>query len=163
MFPNFYQRIQYAKTQSDAITKANGTYVPKEKRKKQEEKGTSSSPFSHFRFFSYDIKSVLVLKTLSICIHVAIVMRKLQPELILLVFFDSWKEAPWATSRPTNCTTPFCLSTTVWCTSTCELFYPFFVMIQRLRVWEDEQSFTEMVLKIVASECCRFPCSFDVW
>ncbi|KAG0582972.1 hypothetical protein M758_3G101400 [Ceratodon purpureus] len=31
-------RIQYAKTQSDAITKANGTYVPKEKRKKQEEK-----------------------------------------------------------------------------------------------------------------------------
>lgn len=31
-------RIQYAKTTSDAITKANGTYVPKEKRKKQEEK-----------------------------------------------------------------------------------------------------------------------------
>jgi len=33
------QRIQYAKTISDAITKADGTYVPKEKRKKQEEKG----------------------------------------------------------------------------------------------------------------------------
>jgi U1 small nuclear ribonucleoprotein A len=31
-------RIQYAKTISDAITKADGTYVPKEKRKKQEEK-----------------------------------------------------------------------------------------------------------------------------
>jgi RNA recognition motif-containing protein len=31
-------RIQYAKTTSDAISKANGTYVPKEKRKKQEEK-----------------------------------------------------------------------------------------------------------------------------
>jgi hypothetical protein len=33
------QKIQYAKTISDAITKADGTYIPKEKRKKQEEKG----------------------------------------------------------------------------------------------------------------------------
>jgi RNA recognition motif-containing protein len=39
-FP-FYDKpmkIQYAKTISDAITKADGTYIPKEKRKKQEEK-----------------------------------------------------------------------------------------------------------------------------
>eukprot|EP00252_Welwitschia_mirabilis_P016619 TRINITY_DN3671_c0_g1_i1.p1 TRINITY_DN3671_c0_g1~~TRINITY_DN3671_c0_g1_i1.p1 ORF type:complete len:235 (-),score=68.13 TRINITY_DN3671_c0_g1_i1:147-851(-) len=31
-------RIQYGKTKSDAVAKADGTYVPREKRKKQEEK-----------------------------------------------------------------------------------------------------------------------------
>ncbi|XP_043724145.1 U2 small nuclear ribonucleoprotein B''-like [Telopea speciosissima] len=31
-------RIQYAKTKSDCIAKADGTYVPREKKKKQEEK-----------------------------------------------------------------------------------------------------------------------------
>lgn len=39
-FP-FYDKpmkIQYAKTKSDAVSKADGTYVPKERRKKQEEK-----------------------------------------------------------------------------------------------------------------------------
>ncbi|KAJ4979096.1 hypothetical protein NE237_009876 [Protea cynaroides] len=39
-FP-FYEkpmRIQYAKTKSDCIAKADGTYVPREKKKKQEEK-----------------------------------------------------------------------------------------------------------------------------
>jgi hypothetical protein len=35
---HYNQRIQYAKTKSDAIAKADGTYVPKEKRKKQDEK-----------------------------------------------------------------------------------------------------------------------------
>jgi hypothetical protein len=40
------QRIQYAKTVSDAITKAAGTFVPKEKRKKQEEKGMISKAYS---------------------------------------------------------------------------------------------------------------------
>ena len=33
------QRIQYAKTKSDCVAKADGTYVPREKKKKQEEKG----------------------------------------------------------------------------------------------------------------------------
>lgn len=37
----FFQRIQYAKAKSDCIAKAEGTYVPKEKKKKQEEKGNS--------------------------------------------------------------------------------------------------------------------------
>ncbi|GLT42441.1 hypothetical protein SLA2020_164390 [Shorea laevis] len=32
-------RIQYAKTKSDIITKADGTFVPREKRKRHEEKG----------------------------------------------------------------------------------------------------------------------------
>ncbi|XP_057549194.1 U1 small nuclear ribonucleoprotein A-like [Amaranthus tricolor] len=32
-------RIQYAKTKSDVIAKADGTFVPREKRKRQEEKG----------------------------------------------------------------------------------------------------------------------------
>lgn len=33
------QRIQYAKTKSDCIAREEGTDNPKEKRKKQEEKG----------------------------------------------------------------------------------------------------------------------------
>jgi len=33
------QRIQYAKTKSDCIAKEEGSYVPREKKKKQEEKG----------------------------------------------------------------------------------------------------------------------------
>lgn len=33
------QRIQYAKEKSDCIAKADGTYVMREKKKKQEEKG----------------------------------------------------------------------------------------------------------------------------
>ncbi|CAN6467163.1 unnamed protein product [Victoria cruziana] len=32
-------RIQYAKSKSDCVAKADGTYVPKEEKKKQEEKG----------------------------------------------------------------------------------------------------------------------------
>lgn len=44
------QRIQYAKTVSDAITKAAGTFVPKEKRKKQEEKGVISKAYSVILF-----------------------------------------------------------------------------------------------------------------
>lgn len=33
------QRIQYAKTKSDCLAKEDGTFVPRDKRKKQEEKG----------------------------------------------------------------------------------------------------------------------------
>jgi len=33
------QRIQYAKTKSDIIAKADGTFVPREKRRKHDEKG----------------------------------------------------------------------------------------------------------------------------
>ena len=36
---NMMQRIQYAKTKSDCIAKEEGSYVPREKKKKQEEKG----------------------------------------------------------------------------------------------------------------------------
>ena len=32
-------RIQYAKTKSDCVAKVDGSYVPREKKKKQEEKG----------------------------------------------------------------------------------------------------------------------------
>lgn len=33
------QRIQYAKTKSDLIAKADGTFVPRERRKKHDERG----------------------------------------------------------------------------------------------------------------------------
>lgn len=33
------QRIQYAKSKSDCIAKEDGSFVPREKKKKQEEKG----------------------------------------------------------------------------------------------------------------------------
>lgn len=33
------QKIQYAKTKSDVIAKADGTFVPRERRKRHEEKG----------------------------------------------------------------------------------------------------------------------------
>ncbi|CAI0452387.1 unnamed protein product [Linum tenue] len=42
-------RIQYAKTKSDVIAKADGTFVPREKRKRHEEKGTVSPPYSTLR------------------------------------------------------------------------------------------------------------------
>lgn len=35
----FLQRIQYAKTKSDCIAKVDGSFVPREKKKRQEEKG----------------------------------------------------------------------------------------------------------------------------
>lgn len=35
------QRIQYAKTKSDIIAKADGTFVPREKRKRHDDKGTA--------------------------------------------------------------------------------------------------------------------------
>lgn len=35
----FLQRIQYAKTKSDIIAKADGTFVPREKRKKHDDRG----------------------------------------------------------------------------------------------------------------------------
>lgn len=41
-FCSLLQRVQYAKTKSDCIAKEDGTYAPKEKRKKQEEKGNSN-------------------------------------------------------------------------------------------------------------------------
>ncbi|XP_020571419.1 U2 small nuclear ribonucleoprotein B''-like [Phalaenopsis equestris] len=42
-------RIQYAKTKSDCVAKADGTYVPREKKKKQEEKGD----FQNFIMMNY--------------------------------------------------------------------------------------------------------------
>ncbi|GER35209.1 U1 small nuclear ribonucleoprotein A [Striga asiatica] len=38
-FYDKHMRIQYAKTKSDVIAKADGTFVPREKRKKQDDKG----------------------------------------------------------------------------------------------------------------------------
>ncbi|CAN0923339.1 U1 small nuclear ribonucleoprotein A [Linum grandiflorum] len=40
-------RIQYAKTKSDAIAKADGTFVPREKRKRHEEKGGKKKKEQH--------------------------------------------------------------------------------------------------------------------
>jgi hypothetical protein len=37
-----FQRIQFAKAKSDAVAKAEGTFVSREKRKKQDEKGATS-------------------------------------------------------------------------------------------------------------------------
>jgi hypothetical protein len=39
------QRIQYAKTKSDIVAKADGTFVPRERRKRHDEKGYF--PFPH--------------------------------------------------------------------------------------------------------------------
>jgi hypothetical protein len=51
IFSSPMQRVQYAKTKSDCIAKEDGTYAPKEKRKKQDEKGNS---FSHFHYYTLD-------------------------------------------------------------------------------------------------------------
>ena len=40
------QRIQYAKTKSDVIAKADGTFVPREKRKRHDERGEFLQYFS---------------------------------------------------------------------------------------------------------------------
>ncbi|KAG2326033.1 hypothetical protein Bca52824_008761 [Brassica carinata] len=40
-------RIQFAKTKSDVIAKADGTFVPREKRKRQEEKGGKKKKEQH--------------------------------------------------------------------------------------------------------------------
>ncbi|CAL1366325.1 unnamed protein product [Linum trigynum] len=40
-------RIQYAKTKSDVIAKADGTFVPREKRKRHEEKGKKNKKEQH--------------------------------------------------------------------------------------------------------------------
>lgn len=53
----FNQRIQYAKTKSDCLAKEDGTFVPRDKRKKQEEKGSLlflewKSIFRLFSFYS---------------------------------------------------------------------------------------------------------------
>lgn len=37
------QRIQYARTKSDIIAKADGTFVPREKRKRHDDKGITLS------------------------------------------------------------------------------------------------------------------------
>ena len=44
------QRIQYAKTKSDIIAKADGTFVPREKKKRQDDRGEIFK-FSHFPCF----------------------------------------------------------------------------------------------------------------
>lgn len=41
------QRIQYAKTKSDVIAKADGTFVPREKRKKHDDKGGKKRKGQH--------------------------------------------------------------------------------------------------------------------
>lgn len=43
------QRIQYAKTKSDVIAKADGTFVPREKRKRHEERGMRFHFYSHIK------------------------------------------------------------------------------------------------------------------
>jgi hypothetical protein len=45
------QRIQYAKTKSDIIAKADGTFVPREKRRRHEEKGKASLSFPLTLFY----------------------------------------------------------------------------------------------------------------
>lgn len=56
IFP-FIQRIQYAKTKSDIIAKADGTFVPREKRKRHDEKGITflSSLFLLFKDVHHNV------------------------------------------------------------------------------------------------------------
>lgn len=55
---NWVQRVQYAKTKSDCVAKADGTFVPREKKKKQEEKGEPKlfCPFPYYS--SYMIRQL---------------------------------------------------------------------------------------------------------
>jgi len=48
------QRIQYAKTKSDCIAKEEGSFVPREKKKKQEEKGEEQS-------FIFSLQTIIIL------------------------------------------------------------------------------------------------------
>lgn len=41
----FTQRIQYAKTKSDVIAKADGTFVPRERRKRHDDRGNDNLTF----------------------------------------------------------------------------------------------------------------------
>ena len=66
-----------------------------------------------------------VFKFIFTFFHVAMVMWILQLALILVVLFDSRKEAPWATSRSTNYA-QCCLSSTLWCTSSSMFICPLF-------------------------------------
>lgn len=66
------QRIQYAKTKSDCIAKEEGSYVPREKKKKQEEKGEQSSFVVSFqiRIFMFSVSSLRGLAySIAINIH----------------------------------------------------------------------------------------------
>ncbi|KAF5751318.1 U2 small nuclear ribonucleoprotein B''-like [Tripterygium wilfordii] len=61
-------RIQYAKSKSDCVAKADGSYVPREKKKKQEEKGDWLSFYnSCFLFILWLIS--LLQKSSILCIH----------------------------------------------------------------------------------------------
>nr|KJB23297.1 hypothetical protein B456_004G090600 [Gossypium raimondii] len=51
-------RIQYAKTKSDIIAKADGTFVPREKRKRHDEKGTFLF-FFHLWLETFTIEQVI--------------------------------------------------------------------------------------------------------
>lgn len=56
---NLLQRIQYAKSKSDCVAKAEGSYVPREKKKKQEEKGTVKSFYIHDLFYDSILSNLL--------------------------------------------------------------------------------------------------------
>jgi hypothetical protein len=53
------QRLQYAKAKSDCLAKAEGTFVPKDKKRKQEEKGFKLYFF--FLHFVVDVGSMIQL------------------------------------------------------------------------------------------------------
>jgi U2 small nuclear ribonucleoprotein B'' len=52
-------RLQYAKAKSDCLAKAEGTFVPKDKKRKQEEKGFKLYFF--FLHFVVDVGSMIQL------------------------------------------------------------------------------------------------------
>lgn len=51
------QRIQYARTKSDVIAKADGTFVPREKRKRHDDKGINLSSL----YFFFKVTALLSL------------------------------------------------------------------------------------------------------
>lgn len=57
------QRIQYAKSKSDCVSKAEGSFVPKEKKMKQEEKGLN------FRLSITSSKLCQLISSLSLTFH----------------------------------------------------------------------------------------------
>lgn len=69
------QRIQYAKTKSDCIAKEEGSYVPREKKKKQEEKGKQWSLWFPFKW-EITLFSDCVLRGLAFSILLLVFVTK---------------------------------------------------------------------------------------
>ena len=66
------QRIQYAKTKSDIIAKADGTFVPRERRKRHDDRGNALSQLSNCCFNSFFVEKFVSTKYILIIIKGAL-------------------------------------------------------------------------------------------